>query len=305
MALSADTLLDRLYLKGQVTKWRILAIVFAVVAIVTSFESVLPNSPMEKEYVARVSIGGFVSDDQKFYDLLKSIEKNRKIKAVIVSLDTPGGSAVGGEETFLRVRQLAEKKPVVAVMRSITASAGYMVALGADYIVAREGTITGSIGVLIQSAEVTQLAEKLGIKPVIIKSSALKGSPSPFEKSTPESEKVIGDVIQDFYNRFVQLVAERRNLPREKVVALADGRVYSGKRAAETKLIDAIGGEQEAMKWLVEQKHIKDGLEIKDAKIPRPDNLIDNISQSVTGKFFQSSGLSLDGLLAIWHPELH
>jgi protease IV len=305
MALSADTLLDRLYLKGQVTKWRILALTFAVIATVISFESVLPNSPMEKEYVARVSIDGFVSDNQKFYDLLKTIEKNRKIKAVIVSLDTPGGSAVGGEEIFLRLRQLSQKKPVVAVMRSISASAGYMVALGADYIVAREGTITGSIGVLIQSAEVTQLAEKLGIKPVIIKSSALKGSPSPFEKSTPESEKVISDVINDFYNRFVQMVAERRNLPKEKVVALADGRVYSGKRAAEAKLIDAIGGEQEAMKWLVEQKHISDGLEIKDAKIPQPDNLIDNISQSVTGKFFQSSGLSLDGLLAIWHPELH
>jgi protease-4 len=305
MAMSADTLLDRLYLKGQVTKWRILAIAFAALAFIVSFESVLPNSPMEKEYVARVSIDGFVSDNQKFYDLLKTIEKNRKIKAVIVSLDTPGGSAVGGEEIFLRLRQMSQKKPIVAVMRSVSASAGYMVALGADYIVAREGTITGSIGVLIQSAEVTQLAEKLGIKPVIIKSSALKGSPSPFEKSTPESEKVIGDVIQDFYNRFVQMVAERRNLPREKVVVLADGRIYSGKRAVETKLIDAIGGEQEAMKWLVEQKHISDGLEIKDAKMPQPDNLIDNISQSVTGKFFQSSGLSLDGLLAIWHPELH
>lgn len=305
MALSADTLLDRLYLKGQVTKWRILALTFAVIATVISFESVLPNSPMEKEYVARVSIEGIVTDNQKFYDHLKTIEKNRKIKAVIVSIDTPGGSAVGGEETFLRLRQLAQKKPVVAVLRSISTSAGYMAALGTDYIVAREGTITGSIGVLIQSAEVTQLAEKLGIKPVIIKSSALKGSPSPFEKSTPESEKVVGDVVQDFYNRFVQIVVERRNLPREKVVTLADGRIYSGKRAAEAKLIDAIGGEQEAMKWLVEQKHISDGLEIKDAKIPHPDNLIDNISQSVTGKFFQSSGLLLDGLLAIWHPELH
>src|SRR5262249_34918350 len=148
------------------------------------------------------------------------------------------------------------KKPVVAVMRSIAASAGYMVALAADHIVAREGTITGSIGVLIETAEVTELAEKIGIKPVLVKSSPLKGTPSPFEKTTPEAERVIRDVVNDFYNRFVDMVAERRALPRDRVVQLADGRVYSGRKAAEDKLIDGIGGEDEAVKWLVTEKHI-------------------------------------------------
>jgi protease-4 len=305
MTINADTLLDRLHLKGQITKWRILAIVFAVLTFIVSFETYLPNSPMADAFIARINIDGIVMDDQHIYDLISDVKKNKKIKAVIVSIDTPGGSAVAGEEIFLRLRDLAKVKPVVAVMRSISASAGYMLALGADHIIAREGTITGSIGVIIQTAEVTELAEKLGIKPVVIKSSPLKGSPSPFEKTTPESQQVIQKLIDDFYLRFVQIVAERRGLPKEKVVTLADGRVYSGKGAFDNKLIDAIGGEQEAMKWLIEQKHIDKGLQIKEVKPSKDDNLISQITQSVTGNFFQSSSLTLDGMLAIWHPQLH
>jgi protease-4 len=180
-----------------------------------------------------------------------------------------------------------------------------MIALGADQVFAREGTITGSIGVIIETAEVSQLIEKLGIKPMIIKSAPLKGSPSPFEKPSPESIRVIQQVVDDFYQRFVDMVAQRRGLPRDRVVTLADGRVYSGKAAVENKLIDAIGGEQEALKWLVEQKHIEPRLNIKDTKPAKDENLISQLTQSVTGKFFQSSSLSLDGLIAIWHPELH
>jgi protease IV len=305
MTISADTLLDRLYLKGQITKWRILAIVFAVLTFIVSFESYLPGSPLENSYIARVSMDGLIFDDQKTYDLMDEVKKNPKIKGVIVSLDTPGGSAVGGEETFLRLRELAKVKPVVAVMRSVSASAGYMIALGADQIFAREGTITGSIGVIIETAEMTDLAQKLGITPIIIKSSPLKGTPSPFEKTTAESEKVVRDMIDDFYDRFVEIVAQRRDLPKETVLTLADGRIYSGRGAVKNKLIDAIGGEQEAVKWLVEQKHIDKNLRIKDVKPVKDDNLLAQITQSVTGKFFQSSSLSLDGLLAIWHPQLH
>ncbi len=305
MTINADTLLDRLYLKGQITKWRILAIVFGVLVFVVSFERFLPNSPMESDFIARLTIDGVIFDDQKIYDLINDVKKNKKIKAVIVSLDTPGGSAVGGEEVYLRLRELAAEKPTVAVMRSVAASAGYMIALGTDQIYAREGTITGSIGVIIETADLTSLAEKIGIKPIIFKSAPLKGMPSPFEKSTPESEKVVQDVVNDFYARFVQMLAERRGLPTDRATALADGRIYSGKGALNNKLIDAIGGEQDAIKWLVEQKHIKSDLSIKDVKPAKDDSIFSELTQSVTGKFFESSSLSLDGLVAIWHPQLN
>src|SRR5579872_4793822 len=139
MAINADTLLERIYLKSQITRWRILAIIFAVVAAVIALEKFSPHSPIEQPYVARLSFDGIIDDDRKMYDLIDDLGDNHKVKAVIVWLDTPGGSAVGGEETYLRLRALSEKKPVVAVMRSIAASAGYLVALGTDHIMARDG----------------------------------------------------------------------------------------------------------------------------------------------------------------------
>lgn len=305
MALNADTLLDRLYLKSQITRWRLLAILFAAVAAFVIFERYSHHSPIEKDFIARLSFSGVIGDDQEVYDLIDDVAENPKAKAVVVWLDTPGGSAVGGEEVYLRLRELAKKKPVVAVMRSVSASAGYMVALGADHIIAREGTITGSIGVLVEFAEFTELAEKLGVKPVIIKTAPLKGSPSPLEKSTPEAERVLHDVVMDFYNRFVDMVAERRALPRDKVVALADGRVYSGKRALELRLIDALGGEQEAINWLINEKKIKSTLDIKDVKVEEEKGFFDELSQSITGKFLQNRSGTLDGLAAIWHPQVN
>jgi protease-4 len=305
MALNADTLLDRIYLKGQITKWRVLAIVFGVIALIALGSHNMRSSGAIGDYIARITIDGIITDNKKIYNLIDDVAANNRIKAVVLWLDTPGGSAVGGEETFLHLRALAAKKPVVAVMRSVTASAGYMTALGADRIYAREGTITGSIGVIIESVEVTELADKLGIKPVIIKSAPLKGSPSPAEKMTPEATRVVQDVVDDFYSRFVDMVAERRHLPRPTVVQLADGRIYSGRRAMADKLIDAIGGEQEAVQWLVSEKHVKSGLDVKDVKVEQENSFFDQFTQSVAGKFFSRSSVGLDGLSAIWHPQLN
>ncbi len=304
MSLNADSLIDRLYLKGQINKWRALAIIFAVLVLLISVRHSATGKIMDSDYIARFTISGVIGDDQKTYDLISSLEEDKKIKAVIVWLDTPGGSAVGGEEIYLRLRKLSEKKPVVAVMRSVSASAGYMAALGTDYIFARPGTITGSIGVLIETAEVTELAEKLGIKPISIKSSPLKASPSPFEKSTPEAEKVIKDMIMDFYTHFVDITAERRKLTREKTLSLADGRVYSGIQAVNNKLIDALGGEEEAKAWLVKNRAVSEDLSIFDVEIDQENDLLDRIMNGLAGQFWQKSRVGLDGLLALWHHEL-
>ena len=304
MTISADTLLDRMYLKSQITRWRVAAVVFAVLALVALVGGTHKPASLGKPYIARITFDGIIGDDQNVYDLIDDVAHDKRVKAVIVWLDTPGGSAVGGEETYLKLKALAKKKPVVAVMRSVAASAGYMIAAGTDQIFAREGTITGSIGVIIEAAEVTVLAEKLGIKPIIVKSSDLKSTLSPFEKSTPESLAVIQTLIDDFYNRFVDMVATARNLPRDEVVKLADGRVYSGKRALQVKLIDAIGGEEDAVKWLEEKRNIPKNLEILDDSFKPELSLIDKLNRSMFGKFFENSSIKLDGLVAIWHPEL-
>lgn len=303
MAINADSLIDRIYLKSQINKWRTLALLFAVMALLVASHQAVPTRLKDANYIARLKIEGFIGDDQKLYELISNTADDKNVKAVIVWIDTPGGSAVGGEEIYLRLRKLAEKKPVVAVMRSISASAGYMSALGADRIFARAGTITGSIGVLIETAEITELAEKLGIKPITIKSSPLKAAPSPFEKSTPEAERVIKDMIMDFYNHFVDITAERRKLTREKTLVLADGRVYSGRQAAENGLVDAIGGEEEARDWLVKNRGISDGLDVIDVEIEPEHPLLDRIMNGLVGEFWQKSRVRLDGLIALWHHK--
>lgn len=303
--ISADTLLDRMNLKAKLTKWRLLAVLFAVIAIIALVGGKTSPNKLGRDYVARITFDGIIGDDQLMYELIDDVAANPRAKAVVIWLDTPGGSAVGGEETYLRLKELSKKKPVVAVMRSVAASAGYMIALSADQVFAREGTITGSIGVIIEAAEVTELAQKIGIKPIIVKSNELKSTLSPFEKSSPESLRVVQTLIDDFYNRFVDMVAEGRKLPRETVVALADGRVYSGKRALDLKLIDAIGGENEAIAWLEKERKIPKNLEIIDESPKLPLSWLEGASQSIFGKFLQNSGIGLDGLSAIWHPSFN
>lgn len=306
MALSADTLLDRLYLKSQLRRWRLFAVLSLVVAAVVVFDRHFAGSPIESNYIARLTIEGIIDDDPQRDELITELQENKKVKAVIVRIDTPGGTAVGGEELYKRLKALSEVKPVVAVMRTIATSAGYMTALGTNYILAREGTITGSIGVLMESVEVTDLAEKLGIKPIAIKSSPLKGTPSPLEKLTPEARAAIQSLIDDFYGVFVGMVVERRQLSREVVGKLADGRVYSGKQALDAKLIDAIGGEEEAHEWLIKEKKISEKIEIEDVKVPLPPlSLLQELTQSMASHLVPDLKGKLDGLLAIWHPSLN
>lgn len=304
MAINADTLLDRLNLKAQANKWRLIAIVFAVLAIVAISERQSLYSPIEKPFIARVNFDGIVEDDRLIYDLLDELAENPKAKALILWIDTPGGSAVGGEEIFIRLRQISTHKPVVAVIRSVGASAGYMIALGADHIIAREGTITGSIGALMETAEFTGLAEKIGMKPIVIKSGPLKAAPNPLEKATPEALRVVQEVINDFHLRFIDMVADRRKLPKPEAVLLADGRVFSGKRALENKLIDQLGGEEEALGWLAEKRQISKNLEIRNVEPEQETDFFTRASQSFAGYFLQNNRMPLDGVRAIWHPAL-
>jgi protease-4 len=304
MSINADTLLDRIYLKGQISRWRIVAIValVSVVLLIAGRMSGNGVNPLPISYIARVSIEGVMLDDPKRDELLVELKNDSRVKAVIVRLDTPGGTAIAGEEVYLKLREIAAVKPVVAVMRTMSTSAGYMAALGADYIIARSGTITGSIGVLMQSAEFTGLAEKLGIKPITIKSSPLKATPSPMEKFTPQQEAAIQSVINSFYDHFVLLVAERRNFTKEQALIVSDGRVYTGTQALDNKLIDALGGEDEALVWLQKNKKISDTLDVKDVKPQKEsEGLWQGLSEYAGKTVLSELFVRLDGLVLIWH----
>jgi protease-4 len=300
-----DSLVDRRRLKRQVSGWRLAAVVAAVAAIAAAvgrFELL-----GGEDHVAWVQVSGIIIDDQDRTRTIRQIGEDASAKALIVRVDSPGGTVVGGESLFRHLRNVAEKKPVVAVLGEVAASGGYMVALAADHIVAREGTLTGSIGVIMQNTDITGLLAKLGIEAEAIKSGPLKAVPSPLERLTDEGRAATRRLVEDMHQMFTAMVAERRGLPLPRATELADGRVFTGRQARAAGLVDTIGGEEEARQWLAE-RGISRRLPSRKIQIERDDDfwpsLIRSTIQGVTGKTYLSERLTLDGLVALWHPDL-
>lgn len=198
--------------------------------------------------VGIVELKGIILESQRTVRQLKRMQESDAIKAVVLRIDSPGGGVAASQEIYDAVRKLRESgKPVVVSMGSVAASGGYYVACGADTILANPGTTTGSIGVIMEIPNVRGLLSKLGIKYNVIKSGKFKDTGSPFREMRPEERKYLQQFIDDAFQQFVSVVAENRNLPKEKVLAIADGRVFTGKQALKLGLIDALGNYQDAV----------------------------------------------------------
>ncbi|MCC8406965.1 MAG: signal peptide peptidase SppA [Rickettsia endosymbiont of Sceptobius lativentris] len=304
MSITPDYLIERRQIKSRLLIWKLaaiilIAIVFLLVGKDFAPKEVLPINSNE-DYIASVLIDEIILEDEKRDKKLKKIIDDSHIKALIVNVNSPGGTVVGSEKIYTILRKISEKKPVVIVMGTMAASGGYLISLGGDYIISHNGTITGSIGVILQTAEVTELAQKLGIKFNNFKSGELKAVPNPTEKLTEAVRVAIMENIEDTYNFFLELVSERRNLPIEEVKKLADGRVYSGRQALKLKLVDAIGSEDTALKWLQEVKKINANLLVKDYQLKPKPKLMDIILEdfdSIAPSFFKNS---FNGIKAIF-----
>lgn len=235
----------------QMKIWRGIAI---VILLLFSFSLLRGDGFVQGDFIARMAIEGIIFDDSKRNQALIRFGKNDQARALIVHLNTGGGTAVGGEALYHQLRALAQDKPVVIVMHEIAASAGYMAALGGSHILARELTITGSIGAIAQNFNIEDMLGKIGIKPELFKSGALKATPNPFEKVTPEARALLmKEHIDETRSYFLNLVKEERGLSQEVVQSLAAGQTISGKHAYELGLIDGFGGEREALSWLEAQ----------------------------------------------------
>ncbi|AFC74883.1 signal peptide peptidase SppA, 36K type [Rickettsia parkeri str. Tate's Hell] len=304
MSITPDYLIERRQIKSRLLIWKLtaiilIAIVFLLVGKDFAPKEVLPINSNE-DYIASVLIDEIILEDEKRDKKLKKIIDDSHIKALIVKVNSPGGTVVGAEKIYNILRKISAKKPVVIVMGTMAASGGYLISLGGDYIISHNGTITGSIGVILQTAEVTELAQKLGIKFNNFKSGELKAVPNPTEKLTEAVRVAIMDNIEDTYNFFLELVSERRNLPIEEVKKLADGRVYSGRQALKLKLVDAIGSEDTALKWLQEVQKINVNLLVKDYQLKPKPKLMDIILEdfdSIAPSFFKNS---FNGIKAIF-----
>lgn len=305
MALTSDTLLERLHLKRQIHLWRISTLSLVALFALYNVENSQDISPVSGSHIARFTIEGEVSDSIDRDELLEHIAENDAIKAVVLRIDSPGGTAVAGESISARIKQIAKKKPVVAVCRTMCTSAGYMIAVSAPYIVAQESSITGSVGVVLQSFEASNLAEKIGITPLNFKSGINKSAPSQTEKLLPEQQVVIQGVIDDFFSSFLAMVTKDRSLKDDAVATIKDGRIFTGSQALKLGLIDKIGGEQEALAWLRKEKNIDASLDVRDVEMPDEDKSLLEALTSWSGLHFLSSNVRnrLDGLLLIWQPS--
>jgi protease-4 len=313
MAGEAELIMDRRRLRRRLVLWRViacLAVIVGLLAVVlgsSGFESLKKHS----DHIARLRISGLITGDQPTLDLLKDIHDSESVKALVIRLDTPGGTTAGSEALYEAIRDIAKTRPVVAVMDTMAASGGYITAIAADHIVARGNTITGSIGVIFQWAEVSKLMDTLGVRIDEIKSGDLKAEPSPFKPLTDKARDVSNAMVQDAFRWFTGLVAERRNLPMDRVLVLSDGRVYTGRQALAEKLVDDIGGEEKAIDWLVKDKKIGADLEVVEWSVSDSSSTgalglsaVKLVLRALgLGSFVgQASGVELDGLLALWHP---
>lgn len=319
MAIRADDLIERHRLRRKLTFWRVAAL--AVAALGLGVGAAMLGSGefggKAADHIAKVKIEGTITEDEDLLKRLADIRESERVKGVILAIDSPGGTTAGGEAIYEEVRRLAGEKPVVAQVGTLAASAGYMIATASDHIVARQSSIVGSIGVLIQFPNVSNLMEKWGVTLDEVKSSPLKAEPSPFNPTTEPERAMLRAMIMDSYDWFVGLVDDRRPLSRAEVTALADGSVFTGRQALQKKLIDELGGEQQAIDWLG-TRGVDTELEIVEWKPKQSSSsflfaeaAIDRLSATLglpagTGTLIEELGadrLFLDGLLSVWHPN--
>lgn len=322
MSLDADLIVDRRRMRRKLTFWRVLAIVIFALAVIGAAVQVSDRTGFAGAgaYIARVTIKGLIRDDQERVQQLDRLARSSTARAVVVHVDSPGGTTAGSEQLYDALMRLKDKKPLVIVVDGLAASGGYITALAGDHIVAKQTSLVGSIGVLFQYPNVVDLLDKIGVKVESIKSSPLKAAPNGYEPTSPEARAAIESIIKDSYAWFRGLVQDRRHLNDDELQAVADGRVFTGHQGIGLKLVDEIGDERAGIAWLASAKSVDSKLPVRDYQLhSRFGDLpflhamaaaaLDAAGLSTLARRIDDWGgvqaverLNLDGLLALWHP---
>jgi protease-4 len=322
MSLDSDVIVDRRRIRRKLTFWRVVAALLAIAAVIVIGTIATPGGRgafSAAGSIARVNIEGLIRSDQDRVEALERLA-NSKAAAVIVHINSPGGTTAGSEQLYDALVQLKAKKPLVVVVEGLAASGGYITAIAADHIIAQQTSLVGSIGVLFQFPNFTDLMKTIGVKVEEVKSSPLKAAPNGFEPTSPEARAALDSLVKDSYAWFRDLVKTRRGMDDALLDKVADGRVFTGRQAVDLKLIDQLGDEKTAIAWLVAQKGIKSDLPVHDFKLaPRFGDLtflrtaasitLDALGLSGIARQVEQTGvaqavdrLGLDGMLALWRP---
>ena len=325
MSLDADLIVDRRRMRRKLTFWRVIAVFVAIAAVVgggvmfASNRGVIPGTAASGS-IARINIEGLIRGSRERTEALERLA-NSSAKAVIIHINSPGGTVTGSEELHASLLRLKAKKPIVVVVDGLAASGGYIAAMASDRIIAQQSSIVGSIGVIFQYPNFTDLLKTIGVQVESIKSTPLKASPNGLEPTSPEARAAIESLVKDSYAWFRDLVRDRRGLDQAALDRVTDGRVYTGRQALELKLIDGLGDELAAVDWLSKEKGIDPKTPVRDYRLnPRFSDLpflrtavvglLDAVGLSAFAEHFKDWGavqaverLNLDGLVALWHPS--
>ncbi len=317
MSAPTDYLIDRRRLRRKLGWWRLAAIAAVGFAFVVAVSRVTGADSTDKltPHIARLSLQGMILGDKDTIELIKKISESNQAKAVLLTIDSPGGTTTGAEKLYEELRRLNEKKPVVAVVGAVAASGAYIAAIAADTIVAQGNSLVGSIGVLFQYPNFYKLLDSVGVKVEEIKSSPLKASPNGLEPTSEAARAAVASLVADSYSWFKDLVKQRRGLDDAGLAKVADGRVFTARQGVPLKLVDILGGEREAIAWLEKNKGVAKDLPVRDWKkkgsLERL-GLVEGAASASRLLGLESVALvldqaaaterrgSLDGLLAIW-----
>jgi protease IV len=323
MSLDADLIVDRRRMRRKLTFWRVLAFLVAIVAIVGIAATVARRSDLGVvaggDYIARIKITGLIRNDDERVEALEKLAKS-SVKGVVVHIDSPGGTTAGSEQLHNSLRLVAAAKPMVVVVDGLAASGGYIAAMSAEHIVAQQTSLVGSIGVLFQYPNFSEVLKTIGVKVEEIKSSPLKAAPNGFEPTSPEARAAIEALVKDSYAWFRDMVKDRRKMDDELLQRVADGRVFTGRQGVELKLVDELGNEKTAVDWLTKEKGLKPDTPVRDWDLKSRFGdlgflhmataaVLDAVGLGSLARQLESWGsvraierLNLDGLLALWHP---
>jgi protease-4 len=322
MSLDSDVIVDRRRMRRKLTFWRVTAVLVAIVAVVGVGLVVNRSgtSLTTAGSIARIHIDGLIRSDNDRIEALERLEKS-SAAAVVVHINSPGGTTAGSEQLYDALIRLKARKPMVVVVEGLAASGGYIAAIASDHIVAQQSSLVGSIGVLFQFPNFSGIMKTVGVQVEEVKSSPLKASPNGFEPTSPEARAALESLVKDSYAWFRDLVQTRRGMDAALLDKVADGRVFTGRQAVGLKLIDQLGDEKTAVAWLVSEKKVKGNLPVRDFKLaPKFGDLtflraaasitLDAVGLGAIARRVEQSGLAqavehlgLDGMLALWRPE--
>ena len=277
----------------------------AVMVLLAVGSTLLPDrwkSPSGE--IALVRIQGMLMDSQNIVRQLSNYRHNPNVRGIVLRIDSPGGAVAPAQEIYNEIMKLkADHKTVYASMGTVAASGGYYIACAANYVLANPGTLTGSIAAVMAFSNIEELTDKIGVKPIIIKSGKYKDVGSPLRGMKPEERKLLQSVVEDVHQQFVQAVAKGRGLPVSEVNEIADGRIMTGQQALTLKLVDEMGGLEKTIELLAKKIGVEGRPKVIEEKEKKP--FFDWLLQSSLPSRLAATLMpaSLPRLQYVWFPQ--